>query len=558
MKTLFLLIVLPFTFFGQTKVSDEKKAMDLIHIWGLLKYQHPEISEGKYNFDNEFISEFNKIQNLTTQEELNREFENWIASFETKKTNYTSNKKLLKNKKLFTKNADFTWIENSNFSTDLVQLLNKVKSNGSYGKYYAKINPLASMVSFPNDKGYDNFDAKETSNRMLFLASFWNTMRYWNVNIYLTETPWERVLAEIIPEFLSNDIDTYELAKDKLFSKLNDSHSNYSDSYLFKDISIKNSLYGGRIINDTLVIRTVFNKELSNKEGIEIGDLIYKIDNKKIGEYYKENFSNRISASNENYLKSCLQGYYLLSGKAETLKVEVIKKDKSSKLVEIKLYRNGDYNYEPVNLGINTDENYKTINDSIGYINLKKITKRELKTAFKTFENKKGIIIDLRNYPKNLSQSDVPKYLLPKGKQFMKALVPLAPSFAEYDIKTKLRFIYNPFSTGKKNKNYYKGKVILLVDRKTGSMAEYFAMAIQQAPNCITIGEQTFGAVMNRNPVILADKTEIDFTGMGAFYPNDVEVQRKGIKLDYEVVENALNYNPNLYIEEAIKLIDKE
>jgi C-terminal processing protease CtpA/Prc len=552
-----LFLLISFYSFSQTTISNEKKTQDLIQIWGLLKYMHPEISKGKNDFDKEFIKQFYKIQSINTQEKLNIEFINWIASFETKKTIYTTNKKLLKSKKLFTKNADFTWIENSNFSPNLVQLLNKVKNNGSYGKYYAKINSLASMVSFPNDNGYDDFDAKETSNRMLFLASFWNTMRYWNVNIYLTEIPWETVLTEIIPEFFSNDAITYELAKDKLFSKLNDSHSNYNSSYLFKDVSIKKSLYGGRVINDTLVITTVFNKELSDKEGIELGDLIYKIDNKKISEYYKENFSNRISASNENHLKSFLEYYFLLSAKAETLTVEVLKKDKSSKRIEIKLYQNEDYKYEPVNLGINTVENFKTINDSIGYINLRKITKKELKIAFKTFETKKGIIIDLRNYPKNLSQSDVPKNLLPKGKQFMKALVPLAPSFAEYNIKAKLRLIYNPFSAGKKNKNYYKGKVVLLVDRSTGSMAEYFAMAIQQAPNCITIGEQTFGAVMNRNEVILSDKTTVDFTGMGAFYPNDLEVQRNGIKLDYKVVESALNYNSNKYFEEAIKLINK-
>lgn len=558
MKLIVLFLFIPFFVFAQAKVSPVKKTEDLIHIWGLLKYQHPEVSKGKYDFDNEFITEFNKIQILETQEELNQEFERWIKSFDAKSTKYKSNENLLRIENLFAKNADFNWIENSSFSPVLVQLLSKLKNNALIGDYYAKVSPLTKMVSFSNDKGYANFDAKAASNRLLFLASFWNIMRYWNVNIYLTETPWSIVLKDLIPEFLSENPTTYELAKDKLFAKLNDSHSNYNSSYLFKEKTIKKSIYGGRIVNDTLVIKRVFNKDLADKEGIEIGDLICKVNNEKISSYYKKMFSDRISVSNENYLKSVLEPYYLLSGREEKLTVEILKKDKTIKKVDINLYSGNEYKYEPFSWDENNIQKSKLIDETIGYVNLGMLNKKELKDVFKTFGKTKGIIIDLRNYPKNLSQSDVPKYLLPKGKQFMKALVPLAPSFAEYDIKTKLRFIYNPFSAGKKNKNYYKGKVILLVDRKTGSMAEYFAMAIQQAPNCITIGEQTFGAVMNRNPVILADKTEIDFTGMGAFYPNDVEVQRKGIKLDYEVVERALNYNSNLYVEEAIKLINKE
>ncbi len=60
---------------------------------------------------------------------------------------------------------------------------------------------------------------------------------------------------------------------------------------------------------------------------------------------------------------------------------------------------------------------------------------------------------------------------------------------------------------------------------------------------------------MNRIQFNLIDKTTIDFTGMGAFYPNDEPLQRTGLKLDFEIKESALNYNSDLYIEEAIKIM---
>lgn len=198
---------------------------------------------------------------------------------------------------------------------------------------------------------------------------------------------------------------------------------------------------------------------------------------------------------------------------------------------------------------------WKKIKDDVGYINLAFINKKELKNAFKTFMNTKGIVIDLRNYPRNIKATDVPYFLYPKKKIFMKILVSQTPSIGKYDAQSVLKIIKNPFSAGRKNKNNYKGKIVLLVDRTTASMAEYFAMAIQSSPNCITIGEQTCGAVMNRNQVILKDKTTVDFTGIGAFYPDNTSVQRQGLKIDYKIQENATGYNIYQYIDEAIQII---
>ena len=50
--------------FSQTKVTDSQKIESLIQIWGLLKYHHPEISQGKYDFNKEFIMQFDKIQSI--------------------------------------------------------------------------------------------------------------------------------------------------------------------------------------------------------------------------------------------------------------------------------------------------------------------------------------------------------------------------------------------------------------------------------------------------------------------------------------------------------------
>ena len=553
---LFVFVFSSSSIFSQTKVTDSQKIESLIQIWGLLKYHHPEISQGKYDFNKEFIMQFDKIQSIEFKDELNTEFINWIQKFDTKNTKYKSNATLLNSKNLFNKNADFKWIEHSNFSIELVTLLNKVKNNAAIGDYYASINGLNKMVGFKNETGLNNFDSSLKSHRILFLSSFWNVIRYWNVNSYLTEQPWTEVLTEMIPEFSKNDRVAFEHAKEKLFSKLNDSHSNYQYSTTLNNV--KNfPAFGGRIINDSLVINVVYNQTQVEKGAIELGDVIYAVEGVKLKDYYSSKYKEVISASNENYLKSAIEKTYLLASNNDSIQVELLKKEGTKQNKYIQLSPLNHFSERYTRLRPKLVDNWKLIEENIGYLNLYKITKEELKTAFKSFENYKGLIIDLRNYPEFISEADIADYLYPKKMKFLKVLGPLFPSFAANDIEAPLKIVTDPFAAGKNNTRYFKGKVVLLVDRKTASKAEFIGMAIQQSPNCITIGEQTFGAVMNRTEIILMDKTTIDFTGMGAFYPNDIGVQRNGLKIDYVVKESAINYNPNQYIEEAIKIIKR-
>jgi C-terminal processing protease CtpA/Prc len=412
------------------------------------------------------------------------------------------------------------------------------------------------MVGFKNETGLNNFDPSLKSHRMLFLSSFWNVMRYWNVNIYLTDQPWSEVLTEMIPEFNKNEPIDFELAKEKLFTKLNDSHSDYGYSRTLS--TIKNfPSFGGRIINDSLVINVIYNQTQVEKDAIELGDVIYAVEGVKLRDYYLSKYKEVISASNENYLKSAIEKTYLLASNNDSIQVDVLKKDGSIHTKYIHLTPLNYFAERYTRLRPKFVDNYKIIEEDIGYLNLYKITKEELKTAFQSFENYKGLIIDLRNYPAAISEADIADYLYPQKMKFLKVLGPLVPSYATYDIEAPLKIVADPFAAGKNNTKYFKGKVVLLVDRKTASKAEFIGMAIQQSPNCTTVGEQTFGAVMNRHQIILIDKTSIDFTGMGAFYPNDEGVQRNGIKIDYEVKESAINYNPNQYIEEAIKIINQ-
>lgn len=199
----------------------------------------------------------------------------------------------------------------------------------------------------------------------------------------------------------------------------------------------------------------------------------------------------------------------------------------------------------------------KMIDGSL-YIHLGRITQKEVKKLSKNFSKYEGIIFDLRNYPLHVNSSDITKYLYPDQKEFIKVLSPTeVPGVGDYDTKASLSFFKDPFKQGKPNKDYYKGKVVLLVDNQTVSKAEYVGLAIQNSPNCITIGEKTNGAVMNMIEVPLTDGDKVNYTGMTAFYPNGQVVQREGLKIDYVVKQSASHPGVDYQLQKALDLINE-
>ncbi|SHJ24242.1 C-terminal processing protease CtpA/Prc, contains a PDZ domain [Mesonia phycicola] len=548
-----LLLCLCFHFTNTfSQVNEIEKNEKFIKIWGLLKYYHPEISDGKFNFNKEFIKEYQKVELIKTKEAFDEEMIDWIESYGIDKFVAKEN---ISEDKLFTKNYSFEWINESNYNFKLFSLLNELKENTNYKNYYAKVKKLSCSVDFSNETSLANFDYSKKEHRLLFLASFWNAMKFWNVNIYLTDTPWEKVLNQLISDFTSSGKENFEKAKENLFSKLNDSHSDYRYSYTLNLLN-KFPNFGGKIINDSLVITSVYNKKMFQEDSLSKGDIIYAINGVKLNEYYQNKFSNVISVSNQNYLKRAIEKTYLLASNKDSILVNILKTNGQNIRQYIQLSPLKYPAEKYMRLRPSKTDNWKELNTEIGYINLNYIDRKQLKQAFNHFNLFKGVIIDLRNYPKSIGASDIAKHLYPEKTTFLKALTSIKPSYGDYGSNTALSFINNLFEAGKKNKAYFKGKIVLLVDRTTASKAEWIGMAIQASPNCTTIGEQTFGAVMNRNQIQLIDGTTIDFTGVGAFYPNNESVQRKGLRLDYKIKESALQYDNNLYIEKAIRLIN--
>ncbi|MEL1252259.1 S41 family peptidase [Flavobacterium sp. DGU38] len=537
--------------------SQEKKEITVIEkykqfglVWGLIKYHHSEVSKGKYDWDSIFIENIDKLDIVTSQSELNDFLLNFILSIQTSKIKID-----IDNEDLFKKNLDYDWIEQYSANDKLYNYLKQLKENTIIGDYYV-VKQINRKLTAQKDSGeFKSFDYKIKSHRLLELFSYWNVIQYHYVNKYLIDTNWVSQLDYFVDGFInSNSNLEYEVQKNKLIASIKDCHAYHlsklvSDSLIFK----YKPPFRVKLVNDTLVVTGIFNNKLGEKDDLKLGDLIIEVQDQNIKSVLNKKVGSMLSFSNDSYLKR-VAGWVFYNNE-DSIKVKIKRKDS---IIDkyIHLYKDFEVKDPSWLKSFYVEKKWQLIDNKIGYINLKEITKNELKEAFEEFSNTDGIVIDLRNAPKYISEADIPKYTYPEKRKFIKVLFPLPdrPSLAKFDTPL-ISYILDPFESGSKNLKYYDKRIVLLVNGSTQSRMEFIGMAIQASPNCLTIGESTAGSVMNIATFTMADGTQTNFTSLGAFYPDGTEVQKKGLKIDYFVNETTSNFTQDQYIKEAIKQI---
>lgn len=326
MRTIFVtLLLFCSTILFASTVNDNDKYKTFGLIWGLLKYHHPEVSKGKYDWDGEFVKQFEVIERINDAESLNSFYKKWIGGFGT----INNEKPEVYGDGFFTANEDYAWFETSGFDIELKSILMKLK-NGRHkaGHFYVKIPVLSQLQDFSNEKGFSSFDFTIKSHRLLDLFSFWNVTQYWNLNKYMFDENWMDVLDKNIPVFMAAGSKLeLERAKARLFTKIHDSHAWYASETLldewprrFAPITIQN-------VNGSLVITGTPAKHLLQENGLVQGDVITAINGKTIMQLMDENIEQYYSVSNRNRCRNF--SYLLLRGNDDSAVYSIVHTDGS-------------------------------------------------------------------------------------------------------------------------------------------------------------------------------------------------------------------------------------
>ncbi len=164
-------------------------------VWGFLKYYHPTVAKGDYNWDYELFRILPEIIRSQSDLQINKILLNWITSLgefpreESDKAD-TSLINLL---------PDFTWINNSKFGEELIGKLNAIrKAKRPNEHYYIDFVPGVGNPQFKNEKPYTQITLMtDAGYRLLALFRYWNIIQYYSPNKNLIEENWNNVLKEI-------------------------------------------------------------------------------------------------------------------------------------------------------------------------------------------------------------------------------------------------------------------------------------------------------------------------------------------------------------------------
>ena len=449
-------------------------------VWGFLKYYHPQVAKGKYDWDSELF----RFLPIYIQDSKNNREElliNWISEL-------GKVKECRKCKKINTNayiKPDLEWISKSISNETLKAKLQYVYNNRNQGKnFYVKKHLIFGKPIFTNEKAYEKINYPDEGYRILALFRYWNTIQYYFPSKHLTDNDWQFLLQKYIPIFLNaqSEID-YELAAIQLFGEINDTHAFIRNCYAF-------TLWKGyyispaklQFIENILIVSGYNNIDLKSQSGLEIGDIITKIDGKPIdkiisdkSKYYP---ASNISAQLRNMSKDMLR-----SPKKE-LSIEYINNG-ITKTKVLKLYTLNEVNKIPTETK-NNEKCYKMLDNNIGYITLETVKSSDIRKMKKEFINTQGIIIDIRNYPATPVVEKLSSFFVSKTTPYA--------IFSEPDFNNAGSFNYCKPNKLRNWGKTYKGKVIVLVNEETQSRAEFTTMAIRAGDNTTIIGSQTAGA----------------------------------------------------------------
>jgi C-terminal processing protease CtpA/Prc len=516
-------------------------------VWGFLKYNHPIIAEGTYNWDFElfrFLPKFLAAKDIANREVLMLDWINKLGNI----SKYPKSEEQIQ-KIVYQTKFRLDRISNDNYISHLKIKLYQVYERRNQGEhFYVGSDPEA--PTFLNEEPYANLGLPDDAFRLLSLYKYWNIIHYYFPNKHLTDKNWDSVLIEYIPYFLNaKSRMEYELTVLKIIGEIHDSHAAIWDG-AYKIETSKGQNYPPfhvRFVENTLIVDDYFNADKASLTGINIGDVITHINGKSVEKvvdslmvYYPgSNLPARLREISVNILRSPnneVSIQYLSSGVAKTTNVSLYK------IRELDWYSW---------FKLKNQKGYKLLKNDLLYLNLAFLNGNDTPEIEELLKKVKSVIVDVRNYPDITAMYSLVPYFQTTKKPFA--------VFTHRNINTPGEFYWTQNVRMYGIKKPFSGTLIVLQNEITQSLGEYTVMAFKATGNATVIGSQTAGADGRTAEIFLPGGLKTSISGRGVYYPDKRETQRIGIVPDIEVKPTikGIQEGRDELIEKAIEMIEK-
>ncbi len=517
-------------------------------VWGFLKYYHPQVASGFYNWDSVFIRHYFQAKEATTDKEraivltalyLEAGQSERAVEYATDVLPDTA----------FIPLTSFRWLDDlspidSQLALSLKELL---KSRPVKQSAYVRWDSARDNINFTADSQWFTTAGAFPSEpiRMLGFSRYWNIVEYFYP--YKQELRWDTILPYYLPKVSNATETTIPFVFLSLAARLNDPLGFYDSRKLYDLYGTVSDQLLLRRVDGDLVISGINPLYASNEDSLlEIlhlkrGDIVVAVGSNAIDDisrYSAEYFCRSNNSIFYNVFSRFLQRFK----HSTTLTV-----DRNGQRITTTLH------YLPPSptveyLRYRAKDPWKILTGNIGYVNLEKLRAADVTAAMKELLQTSALIIDDRLYPNDTT--DLFNFLtgpVQADRGAVPSLKRPGYSFSEYDTTKWTKF-------GKEKK--YSGKIVLLVDYRTQYSGEFIGMVYQAIEGVKTIGSQTEGAVSNSALICLPGFSVAGIATVGSWYPDGKPVHGVGLKIDYvvhptiagiregrdEILERAIEY----------------
>lgn len=444
---------------------------------------------------------------------------------------------------------DNKWMHDTIFlNRDIQQKLDDIFHSHSGMKNLFVDSKTSGTIQLTNKLTYPVFSDENL--RLLGLFRYWNMINYFYVYKNYMDKSWDEVLYHAIPRFRIADTDiTYRQSVYRLTNELRDAHTSVPPT-------IDNHVFGTyrpnfrmTCINDTFIISKIRVPQLE-KQDFQVGDIVLQVDHNDVRDLYDSSLLYVCGGNKWSNQKFGCNG--VLSRRDSTTLFTLLRNNDTID-IRSKNYTAYDlFQHENDNLKQNAKNKlYEWVNDSVAYLNLAFATSKNFNRNYKAIRSAAVIILDLRGGLHTHLISKVTDTFVPPYTYFAQSTYP------DTRFPGMLRYCSSSQKIGAKN--YFKGRIIVLVDEFTMSFGEYAAMAFQANPKTIIIGNATAGADGNTVLYKFPGGVTTAFSALGIYYPDLSPTQRVGVRIDHvtePTIEDIKN-NIDIAYEKARYIAEK-
>ena len=493
-------------------------------VWGFLKYYHPRVTEGNYNWDFELFRVLPQIAEASDKEERNKLLKRWVDKYGEieGQVDYT-----VADSAQFHRFAPLQWLGDEELlGKELSRKLLRIRDAKRNPVFNYYLVPLGGKeeVEFTREKPYKEIGWDDQGYRILTLYRMWNAIAYCYPYTMQIDNDWSGLLRRYLPEFLdAASEEALNRSIERLAAEMNDSNVRIS----FGKDEAKEEKPRGLPLTLTVTDKGDYAVASTRLAEIDRGSVIKAVNGKTVDKLSAE-LRPLVPASNESAMKrGVAQRMFLTPEKKEEVTVTYKGREKTM-LVPTQTYT------RRWAVGRESDRYRSGVKSR--YFDLSEATAANLRESvefMKEHPNRyNAIIIDLRDYPKSYAQNIIGGYICPEPEEFM-----------WYSMNSKT-FPGNFFldivgKVGREDPEAFKGKVAILVDERTQNIGEIQAIAYRKAPNAVIIGTQTAGAIGHLGYLYLPRGVRLSYTMAGAFYPQWGLGQRRGVHIDIPVTQTV-------------------